>query len=57
MDKGAWQAIGHGLSRARHHLATKPPPHHQGNDRGTINISPNNRNDKVIEFGGKVEFS
>ena len=25
MDRGAWQAIVHGIIRARHDLATKPP--------------------------------
>ena len=25
MDRGAWQAIVHGVARARHDLATKPP--------------------------------
>ena len=26
MDRGAWQAIAHGVARVRHDLATKPPP-------------------------------
>ena len=26
MDRGAWQAIDHGVARVRHDLATKPPP-------------------------------
>ena len=26
MDRGAWQAIVHGLARVRNNLATKPPP-------------------------------
>ena len=26
MDKGAWQAIVHGITRVRHDLVTKPPP-------------------------------
>ena len=26
MDRGAWQAIVHGVTRVRHDLATKPPP-------------------------------
>ena len=26
MDRGAWQATVHGVGRARHNLATKPPP-------------------------------
>ena len=26
MDRGAWQAIVHGVARIRHDLATKPPP-------------------------------
>ena len=26
MDRGAWQAIGHLVTRVRHDLATKPPP-------------------------------
>ena len=26
MDKGAWQATIHGVTRVRHDLATKPPP-------------------------------
>ena len=25
MDRGAWQAIVHGVARARHDLATTPP--------------------------------
>ena len=25
MDRGAWQAIVHGVTRVRHDLATKPP--------------------------------
>ena len=27
MDRGAWQAIVHGVSRVGHDLVTKPPPH------------------------------
>ena len=26
MDRGAWQAIVHGVTRVGHDLATKPPP-------------------------------
>ena len=26
MDRGAWQATVHGITRVRHDLATKPPP-------------------------------
>ena len=26
MDRGAWQATVHGVTRVRHDLATKPPP-------------------------------
>ena len=26
MDKGAWQATVHGVTRVRHDLVTKPPP-------------------------------
>ena len=26
MDRGAWQAIVHGVARVGHNLATKPPP-------------------------------
>ena len=26
MDRGAWRATVHGVTRARHYLATKPPP-------------------------------
>ena len=26
MDRGAWQATVHGVSRVRHDLVTKPPP-------------------------------
>ena len=26
IDRGAWQATVHGVARARHDLATKPPP-------------------------------
>jgi len=26
MDRGAWWAIVHGVTRVRHDLATKPPP-------------------------------
>ena len=26
MNRGAWQAIGHGVARVRHDLVTKPPP-------------------------------
>ena len=26
MDRGAWQAILHGVARVGHDLATKPPP-------------------------------
>ena len=25
IDRGAWQALVHGVARVRHHLATKPP--------------------------------
>ena len=28
MDRGAWQAIVHGVSRVGHDLATKPNHHH-----------------------------
>ena len=28
MDRGAWQAIVHGVARVGHDLATKPPPHY-----------------------------
>ena len=27
MDRGAWQAAAHGVSRVRHNLATEPPPY------------------------------
>ena len=27
MDKGAWQATVHGVTRVRYNLVTKPPPH------------------------------
>ena len=27
MDRGAWRATVHGVTRVRHDLATKPPPH------------------------------
>ena len=27
MDRGAWWAIVHGVTRVRHDLATKPPPY------------------------------
>ena len=27
MDRGAWQTTVHGVTRVRHHLATKPPPY------------------------------
>ena len=26
MDRGAWQATFHGVTRVRHDLVTKPPP-------------------------------
>ena len=26
MDRGAWQATVHGVTRVRHNLVTKPPP-------------------------------
>ena len=26
MDRGAWQALVHGITRVGHDLATKPPP-------------------------------
>ena len=26
MDRGAWQATVHGVTRVKHNLATKPPP-------------------------------
>ena len=26
MDRGAWRATDHGVTRGRHGLATKPPP-------------------------------
>ena len=29
IDRGTWQAIVHGVARAGHNLATKPPNHHQ----------------------------
>ena len=28
MDRGAWQATGHAVTRVGHNLATKPPPLH-----------------------------
>ena len=28
MDRGAWQATVHGVTRVGHDLATKPPPPH-----------------------------
>ena len=28
MDRGAWQAIVHGVTRVGHDLVTKPPNHH-----------------------------
>ena len=31
MDRGAWQAIVHGVARGGHDLATKPQPHGQWN--------------------------
>ncbi|KAB0353871.1 hypothetical protein FD755_023435 [Muntiacus reevesi] len=31
MDRGAWQAVVHGVTRVRHDLATKPPPPLQRN--------------------------
>ena len=30
MDRGAWQATVHGVTRAGHELATKPPPQYNG---------------------------
>ena len=27
MDRGAWQAIIHGVAKVGHNLVTKPPPH------------------------------
>ena len=30
MDRGAWQATVHGVTRAGHELATKPPPQYDG---------------------------
>ena len=27
MDRGAWRTTVHGVTRVRHDLATKPPPH------------------------------
>ena len=29
MDRGAWQAMVHGITRVGHNLATKPPPPRQ----------------------------
>ena len=31
MDRGAWRATVHGVARAGHNLATKPPPPAPGN--------------------------
>ena len=28
MDRGAWRATVHGVTRVRHNLVTKPPPRH-----------------------------
>ena len=28
MDRGAWRATVHGITRVRHHLVTKSPPSH-----------------------------
>ena len=30
MDRGAWQATGHGVTRVGHDLETKPPPDELG---------------------------
>ena len=30
MDRGAWQAIDHGVARVRRDLETKPPPDEPG---------------------------
>ena len=46
MDRGAWQAIVHGVTRVRHDLATKPPPHgniscKDGHNKGQKWYGPN----------------
>ena len=35
MDRGAWQATVHGVTRVRHDLVTKPPPPDQPGIQGT----------------------
>ena len=36
MDRGAWKSTVHGVARARHYLATKPPPvFHLWQEKGT----------------------
>ena len=36
MNRGAWQATGHGIARVGHDLATKPPPPRQGPNENQI---------------------
>ena len=40
MDRGAWQATVHGVTRVRHDLATKPPP--------VVKNPPSNAGDREV---------
>ena len=39
MDRGAWQAAVHGVARAGHDLATKPPPYRENDEENEENIN------------------
>ena len=46
MDRGAWRATVHGVTRFRHDLATKPPPHLYETKRGEEEKGKEEREDR-----------
>ena len=39
MDRGAWQAVVHGVARVGHDLATKPLPYRENDKENRENIN------------------
>ena len=39
MDRGAWQATVHGVTRVGHDLVTKPPNHHNGDMKRQFHLN------------------
>jgi len=46
MNRGAWRATVHGVTRVRHDLATKPPPHLYETKRGEEEKGKEEREDR-----------